>query len=251
MIESFVGVGPASRLDRIRSSAKLLQLTGAGVPDVYQGSELWETSLVDPDNRRPVDFADRRDKLDRVLAGELPPLDASGAAKMLVTTRALRLRRDRPELFTRYVPIAAHGRAADHVIAFDRGGAITIATRLPVGLRRRRADGATRPWCFPPATYLDEISRRAVAADRCASPTFSRCTRWRCSPRPEDAGTMSDSTIAGIAVRRVGTAAAQDRAADRFANGADVRERRMVGARCRAPCGVAWAGGRHPLRIPR
>jgi (1->4)-alpha-D-glucan 1-alpha-D-glucosylmutase len=104
------------------------------VPDVYQGSELWEMSLVDPDNRRPVDFAERRSKLAQIDAGELPPVDASGAAKLLVTTRALRLRRDRPELFTRYVPIPVHGRAAAHLVAFDRGGAVTIATRLPIGL---------------------------------------------------------------------------------------------------------------------
>ncbi|WP_428846133.1 malto-oligosyltrehalose synthase [Microcella sp.] len=118
-------------------SAKLLQLTAPGVPDVYQGSELWETSLVDPDNRRPVDFAQRRSILARLDDGELPPIDAEGAAKLLVTNRALRARRDRPELFTRYAPLSVVGQAADHAIAFDRGGAVTLATRLPVGLERR------------------------------------------------------------------------------------------------------------------
>ncbi len=117
-------------------SAKLLQLTAPGVPDVYQGSELWETSLVDPDNRRPVDFAQRRDILQRIDDGDLPPIDAEGAAKLLVTSRALRARRDRPELFTRYAPLSVVGEAADHAIAFDRGGAVTIATRLPIGLER-------------------------------------------------------------------------------------------------------------------
>ena len=61
----------------------------------------------------------------------------AGAAKLLVTTRALRLRRDRPDLFTRYAPLTAVGPAADHLIAFDRGGAVTLATRLPVGLAAR------------------------------------------------------------------------------------------------------------------
>ncbi|HEY0260620.1 MAG TPA: malto-oligosyltrehalose synthase [Lacisediminihabitans sp.] len=117
-------------------SAKLIQLTAPGVPDVYQGSELWETSLVDPDNRRPVDFDERRLYLAAIDAGARPPIDATGTAKLLVTTRALRLRRDRPELFTRYVPLAAVGPAAKHVVAFDRGGAITVATRLPIGLDR-------------------------------------------------------------------------------------------------------------------
>ncbi|HYI32935.1 MAG TPA: malto-oligosyltrehalose synthase [Glaciibacter sp.] len=116
-------------------SAKLLQLTAPGVPDVYQGSELWEMSLVDPDNRRPVDYAERRTHLTAVEDGWLPSIDASGAAKLLVTTRALRLRRDAPERFFKYAPVAAFGAAADHVIAFDRGGAVTVATRLPLGLQ--------------------------------------------------------------------------------------------------------------------
>ena len=87
-------------------SAKLIQLTAPGVPDVYQGSELWELSLVDPDNRRPVDFELRRRLLADLDRGTLPALDDTGAAKLLVTSRALRLRRDHPELFTRYAPAA-------------------------------------------------------------------------------------------------------------------------------------------------
>jgi (1->4)-alpha-D-glucan 1-alpha-D-glucosylmutase len=119
-------------------SAKLLQLAGPGVPDVYQGSELWETSLVDPDNRRAIDFAIRAEMLARIDerfdAGELPEVDASGAAKLLVTSRALRLRRDHPELFSRYTPLTVVGPAAPHAVAVDRGGAFVAATRLPAGL---------------------------------------------------------------------------------------------------------------------
>jgi (1->4)-alpha-D-glucan 1-alpha-D-glucosylmutase len=115
-------------------SLKLLQLTMPGVPDVYQGSELWETSLVDPDNRRPVDYESRIGLLGRIDSGWLPPIDETGAAKLLVTARALRLRRDRPDRFTRYAPVPALGAAAGHVVAFDRGGAVTLATRLPIGL---------------------------------------------------------------------------------------------------------------------
>ncbi len=117
-------------------AAKLIQLTAPGVPDVYQGSELWERSLVDPDNRRPVDFAERRRMLAALDAGELPPVDETGAAKLLVTSRALRLRRDRPGLFERYTTVPTLGSAADHLVAFDRGGAVTLATRLPLGLER-------------------------------------------------------------------------------------------------------------------
>lgn len=128
-------------------SAKLLQVAGPGVPDVYQGSELWETSLVDPDNRRPVDFALRRAMLAEIDAGfdagELPLVDKTGAAKLLVTSRALRLRRDRPELFTRYTPMTVVGEASAHAVAYDRGGALAVATRLPVGLDRRGGWGDT------------------------------------------------------------------------------------------------------------
>jgi (1->4)-alpha-D-glucan 1-alpha-D-glucosylmutase len=116
---------------------KLVQLTMPGVPDVYQGSELWDDSLVDPDNRRAVDFEARRALLDRLDAGDdPPPVDASGAAKLWLVSRALRLRRDWPDLFSGYAPVLASGPGADHALAFDRGGAITVATRLPVALER-------------------------------------------------------------------------------------------------------------------
>jgi (1->4)-alpha-D-glucan 1-alpha-D-glucosylmutase len=115
---------------------KLVQLTMPGIPDVYQGTELWDHSLVDPDNRRPVDFGQRRELLGRIDDGWQPPVDDSGAAKLLVTARTLRLRRNRPELFSGYRPAFADGRVAEHVLAFDRGGAVAVATRLPVGLSR-------------------------------------------------------------------------------------------------------------------
>lgn len=145
-------------------SAKLIQLTAPGVPDVYQGSELWETSLVDPDNRRAVDFAERRRMLARLDAagGELPSVDVSGAAKLLVTSRALRLRRDRPDLFTRYTPVTAVGAAADHVVAFDRGGAVSIATRLPIGLTRRGGWGDTAVM-LRSAPVIDVLTGRTYA----------------------------------------------------------------------------------------
>jgi len=116
-------------------AAKLVALTMPGVPDVYQGTELWDHSLVDPDNRRPVDFDLRR----RVLAGDV----VDGAAKLRVVRQALTMRRDRPELFTSYTPVAAEGPAANHVLAFDRGGAVTVVTRLPVGLSARGGWGDT------------------------------------------------------------------------------------------------------------
>lgn len=122
-------------------SAKLVQLTMPGVPDVYQGTEFWDRSLTDPDNRRPFDFGARRAALKAIDAGERPASYREDAAKLLVTSRALRLRRDRPELFAGYAPVAATGAAAEHLVAFDRGagtpGALTLATRLPRGLEQR------------------------------------------------------------------------------------------------------------------
>jgi (1->4)-alpha-D-glucan 1-alpha-D-glucosylmutase len=143
---------------------KLVQLTMPGVPDVYQGTELWDDSLVDPDNRRPVDFEVRRALLDRLDAdNEPPPIDESAAAKLWVVSRALRLRRDWPDLFAGYAPVLASGTAADHVVAFDRGGSITVATRLPVTLQR---DGGWRDTTIDlggPAT--DVITGRRVARE--------------------------------------------------------------------------------------
>ncbi|HYU02500.1 MAG TPA: malto-oligosyltrehalose synthase [Jatrophihabitantaceae bacterium] len=130
-------ITPFGRLNSL--SQKVVALTMPGIPDVYQGTELWEDSLVDPDNRRPVDFATRQALLSRLTAA--PPIDETGAAKLWLVSRALRLRGDRPELFTGYAPIRALGPASDHVVAFDRGGAVTVATRLPVRLAR---DGGWR-----------------------------------------------------------------------------------------------------------
>ncbi|MBB6379944.1 (1-_4)-alpha-D-glucan 1-alpha-D-glucosylmutase [Pseudonocardia eucalypti] len=136
-IEEFVArVAPAGRSNSL--GQKLVQLAGPGVPDVYQGTELFEYSLVDPDNRRPVDFAERRALLARLDDHWLPPVDATGAAKLLVTASALRLRRYRPELFSGYRPLTADGPAAAHALAFARDpGLVAVATRLPIGLAAR------------------------------------------------------------------------------------------------------------------
>jgi (1->4)-alpha-D-glucan 1-alpha-D-glucosylmutase len=134
---------------------KLVQLLMPGVPDTYQGTELWDNSLVDPDNRRPVDFATGRALLARLDAGWRPPVDASGAVKLLVTSRALRLRRDRE--LTGYAPVWARGPAAAHVLAFDRGGVIAVATRLPLGLARRGGwAGTSLP--LPSGTWSDRLT---------------------------------------------------------------------------------------------
>lgn len=149
---------------------KLVQLTMPGVPDLYQGTELWDLSLVDPDNRRPVDFRAREEMLARSDAetygarrpGGAGPTSDTGAAKLHVTSRALRLRRDHPEWFGPdggYAPIDAEGPAAHHCVAFGRGGrVVTVATRLPAGLERSGWRGTALP--LPEGEWSDELSGR-------------------------------------------------------------------------------------------
>ncbi|MGC7150488.1 malto-oligosyltrehalose synthase [Paenarthrobacter ureafaciens] len=140
-------------------SAKIVQLTMPGVPDVYQGTEFRDGSLTDPDNRRPVDFDARISALAELDAGAQPEYTEE-AAKLLVVSRALRLRRDRPELFGGYRPVPVQGSAAAHAVAFDRGdakpGALTVATRLPKRLAR---DGGWRGTSIDlPGSYKDELT---------------------------------------------------------------------------------------------
>jgi len=157
---------------------KLVQLTMPGVPDVYQGCELTGLSLVDPDNRRPVDFDTRHALLAALHApgrGAGPGLDGPAGrdlAKLLVTSRALRLRRDHPDWFAGdYQPLAAAGPAAAHVLAFARSGkTVTVATRLPGGLRRRGGWRDTT-LTLPAGRWQDvltgaEYGERPAAADR-------------------------------------------------------------------------------------
>ncbi len=109
----------------------VLKLGVPGVPDFYQGSELWDFQLVDPDNRRPVDFSRRGQLLGEIdqaielgvgaAARELLPHWPDGRLKLFVTACGLRFRRANPGLFAGgYVPLAASGEKANHVIAFGR-----------------------------------------------------------------------------------------------------------------------------------
>lgn len=137
-------------------AAVTLKVAAPGVPDFYQGTELWDLNLVDPDNRRPVDFAARRAMLEGLepllraaaegtaAAGEIAALlaaPADGRVKLHVTAAALRLRRARPELFLDgdYLPLEVAGRHASRIVAFARRrgdeAAIVVAPRLVAALR--------------------------------------------------------------------------------------------------------------------
>ncbi|MGQ0776895.1 MAG: malto-oligosyltrehalose synthase [Pseudonocardiales bacterium] len=154
-------------------SATLLQLTMPGVPDVYQGNELWDLSLVDPDNRRPVDFTTRAELLRRIDHGWLPDLDDSGAAKQLVVSRVLRARRDHPERFTCYTPLRADGAAAEHAVAFARNGVIAIATRLPVGLAAL-GGWADTTLTLPEGTWTDALTGASASGRSSLADLLSR-----------------------------------------------------------------------------
>jgi (1->4)-alpha-D-glucan 1-alpha-D-glucosylmutase len=128
-------IAPAGALNGL--SQALLRITSPGVPDLYQGTESWDFSLVDPDNRRPVDFAWRA----AVLDADAPPADLlrdwkDGRVKQAVVHRALRFRASHPALFAdgSYVPVKVEGHAADSVLAFARQhqgvSCITVISRL-------------------------------------------------------------------------------------------------------------------------
>ncbi|MFJ4397195.1 malto-oligosyltrehalose synthase [Pseudomonas sp. NPDC089396] len=126
----------------------LLRMTVPGVPDLYQGNEYWDFSLVDPDNRRAVDYAARRRTLDDATApAELLAHWRDGRIKQALVARVLDCRLAHPELFRRgaYLPLTVQGRHADKVLAFARLGegqrAIIVAPRLASGL----LGGATTP----------------------------------------------------------------------------------------------------------
>ncbi|HET6194520.1 MAG TPA: malto-oligosyltrehalose synthase, partial [Acetobacteraceae bacterium] len=124
-------IAPAGTLNSLAQT--LLRLTVPGVPDLYQGTELWDFSLVDPDNRRPVDFT-----LRQKLLGTATWRD--GAVKQALIVQALGLRKAMPDLFAKgsYEPLTAQGPLANHVVAFLRRHELdalaVVVPRLPTGL---------------------------------------------------------------------------------------------------------------------
>ena len=127
-------------------SQTLIKITSPGVPDFYQGTELWDLNLVDPDNRRPVDFEKRRTFLGEIrdkekrdileLINELLHTKEDGRIKLFLIYRALKARGEHPEVFQEgtHVPLQVTGRHKDHVIAFARNHedkwAVTLVPRF-------------------------------------------------------------------------------------------------------------------------
>jgi len=156
-----------SRAVEIRANTlgqKAVQLLMPGVADVYQGADLVDLSLVDPDNRRPVDYSERRRRLARLDAGEAPSdLDDE---KLLVTAGALRLRRDRPDVFVgkgaRYVPLAS---SSEHAAGFRRGdgaGEVCVVVTRLAGRLADRGGWGGESILLPVGEWRDVLSDQVV-----------------------------------------------------------------------------------------
>ena len=161
-----------------------LKLTSPGVPDIYQGCELWDLSLVDPDNRRPVDYDARHAAIGRMrmrvergeataLASELLRAWPDGYVKLYVTWRLLRLRSEEPAFAgSGYAPLEATGTRSDHIVAFARDRILTIVPRL-VRTLLERSDGtpsltfhgeAIRLRSQDAARFVDRFTGRTIEA---------------------------------------------------------------------------------------
>jgi (1->4)-alpha-D-glucan 1-alpha-D-glucosylmutase len=138
-------------------SQVLLKIVSPGVPDFYQGTELWDLSMVDPDNRRPVDFTQRRELLDRLLQAEHSDWQAllsdllrswrDGRIKLYVTHQALRTRNAHRHVFLqgRYTPLRAVGAKRDHVVALARHHGDTWIVAVAPRLTSQLAEGGAFP----------------------------------------------------------------------------------------------------------
>ena len=140
-LENFVArILDAGRINSLAQT--LLKCTAPGVPDTYQGGELWDLSLVDPDNRRPVDYDLRREMLielqDDMDVEEIVRGMDSGLPKLWVIHKALYLRREHPDWFgaeAAYTPIVAEGSKSDHLVGFQRGDSVAVLVpRWPLKL---------------------------------------------------------------------------------------------------------------------
>ncbi len=129
-------------------SQALLKLTAPGIPDTYQGMELWDLSLVDPDNRRPVDYEVRRrylKELPNLTPQQIWDRSDEGLPKLWVTWQALHVRQKHAKTFEEgaYKPLTVRGDKSQHALAFQRGEKVAvIVTRLPLALKSEWGDSS-------------------------------------------------------------------------------------------------------------
>lgn len=165
-LQAFLGRHQLVPLGRVTSLAQTaLLLTCPGVPDLYQGSELWDLSLVDPDNRRPVDFELRARLLAEIRdaePGEVLARADEGAPKLWLIARVLDQRRKRPDLFEGpdYTPLEATGAKSAHAVAFKRAGLVVVVPRLVLGLG---GDWGDTTITLPEVGWTDLLTGRDAA----------------------------------------------------------------------------------------
>lgn len=163
-------IGLLARPAAVASLAQLvLKLTVPGVPDIYQGGELWDFSLVDPDNRRPVDWQRRRALLDEVgtaAAAELGGDWEDGREKLFIIHRLLQLRRRHPALFAagEYMPLeVTGGLGEDHLCAFARSsGDSALVVAVPCLVHGLYRGGSTADWGAAELTLPADLAWRDV-----------------------------------------------------------------------------------------
>jgi (1->4)-alpha-D-glucan 1-alpha-D-glucosylmutase len=149
----------------------LIKLTAPGVPDFYQGTELWDLSLVDPDNRRPVDYALRHrllSELDGMTVEEIWSRIDEGLPKLWIISQTLKLRGSRKllEPESGYRPLVARGEKSAHVLAFARGErAITVVPRLVIKLGGSWADTVLE---LPEGRWYNAFTDETLSGDEIA-----------------------------------------------------------------------------------
>ena len=202
-------VAPVALAGALNSLAQvLLKIAAPGVPDFYQGAELWDLRLVDPDNRRPVDFAPARallEDLERKTGADRPALLREllaawpdGRIKLYLTAAALTFRRDREALFAcgDYLPLVAGGETREHVVAFARrrgpawavaavprlAAARTAGGRFPLGAEAWRGSALALPQDAP-ARWRNALTGEVVeTAAATGGPSLSLAAAFRAFP---------------------------------------------------------------------
>ena len=195
-------------------SRTAIQFTSPGTPDVYQGDELWNFALVDPDNRRPVDYGQRQSLLDEIIVAqeqagsesgllrELLEHPEDGRIKLYLIHHLLRARREYPDLFGRgsYEPLEITGPHANHLIGFVRRFqdqcAVTVVPRLTSSL----VDHVSKPplgaevWDGEDAIQLPDLQPEATWR----SLLTGDCLPTQCSSRSGPGGSGRPSATAQI-----------------------------------------------------
>jgi (1->4)-alpha-D-glucan 1-alpha-D-glucosylmutase len=180
-LEQFVDrVKDAGRVNSLAQT--LMEYTAPGIPDLYQGTEVWDLSLVDPDNRRPVDYDHRRQLLAEIrefsghnVASRVMARAEEGMPKLWVVHQSLLLRREHPEWFgaeAGYTPIAVEGGRSDYAIAYLR--ADTVATVVPRWTTKLSGAWRDTTVQLPQGVWINRLTGTVIEGGRVALRTLLR-----------------------------------------------------------------------------